>query len=101
MPMLEPDRPTGLGTEGSGASRAVSSPTFRRVLVPLDGSHLAEAALPLAFRLAEGCGATLVLLHLIEKGAPARGHGARHPTSTPEAEAHLTRVPPPPPLGRP
>jgi nucleotide-binding universal stress UspA family protein len=92
MPMSEPDRPTGPGTESSGVSRAASSPTFRRVLVPLDGSRLAEASLPLAFRLAEACDATLVLLHVIEKGAPARIHGERHLTSSQEAEAYLTEV---------
>lgn len=36
---------------------------FRRILVPLDGSSLAEQALPLAARLAKVSGGTITLLH--------------------------------------
>lgn len=36
---------------------------FRTVLVPLDGTYLAERALPYAVRLAYACGAELVLYH--------------------------------------
>jgi len=65
---------------------------FTRLLVPLDGSHLAEAVLPLAERLAAACGATLVLLHVVERAAPADVHGERHLTSAPEARAYLEAV---------
>lgn len=37
---------------------------FRRILVPLDGSSLAEHALPLAARLAKVSGSTITLLHI-------------------------------------
>ena len=37
---------------------------FRRILVPLDGSSLAEHALPLAARLATVSGGTITLLHI-------------------------------------
>ncbi len=37
---------------------------FRRILVPLDGSSLAEHALPLAARLAKVSGGTITLLHI-------------------------------------
>jgi nucleotide-binding universal stress UspA family protein len=64
-------------------------PAVGRLLVPLDGSVLAEAALPIAVRLGEACGAVLVLLHVLEKGAPSRIHGDRHLAARPEAEAYL------------
>jgi len=37
---------------------------FKKILVPLDGSSMAEAALPLARNLAECYGAEMVLLHV-------------------------------------
>ena len=63
-----------------------------RILVPLDGSHLAEAALPIAARLAGALGADLTLLHIIEKAAPARVHGEPHLGQKAEAEAYLSRL---------
>jgi nucleotide-binding universal stress UspA family protein len=41
-------------------------PTFQSILVPLDGSPLAEAALPVAENLAESFGATLHLVRAVE-----------------------------------
>src|SRR5687767_11838173 len=41
---------------------------YRRILVPLDGSSLAERALPCACRLAEQHGAELVLVRCVETG---------------------------------
>ncbi len=38
---------------------------FRNILVPLDGSSRAEHALPVAARLAQATGGTVVLLHII------------------------------------
>ena len=61
---------------------------YRRLLVPLDGSHLAETSLPVVERLA-ACGATVVLLHVIESGAPATVHGDRHLRTAAEAETYL------------
>lgn len=63
-----------------------------RVLVPLDGSHLAEGAVPIAARLAEACGASITLLHVIEKGAPSSVHGEPHLAQQSEAEAYLARL---------
>ncbi len=65
---------------------------LRRVLVPLDGSRLAEAVLPIASRLAEVFGAVIVLLHVIEKDAPSRVHGEHHLTNRSEAEPYLVQV---------
>ncbi|MCA1668751.1 MAG: universal stress protein [Thermomicrobia bacterium] len=67
---------------------------FRHLLVPLDGSGLAETTLPVIRTLAYGSGerAQVTLLHLIERGAPASVHGARHLTTVPDAEAYLTAI---------
>ncbi|HZQ97794.1 MAG TPA: universal stress protein [Chloroflexota bacterium] len=62
---------------------------FSRLLVPLDGSPLAEAALPVAERLAKALDATLVLLHVVERKAPATVHGHRHLTEQSGAQAYL------------
>ena len=43
----------------------------RRILVPVDGSRLAEAALPAACSLAQTPGARLLLLHGLGRDAPA------------------------------
>lgn len=39
--------------------------TFQRILTPLDGSEYAEAALPIAARIARTSGGTVVLLHVL------------------------------------
>ena len=62
---------------------------FSRLLVPLDGSQLAEAVLPVVERIALACNATLVLFHLIERGAPATIHGERHFTDEAAATKYL------------
>jgi nucleotide-binding universal stress UspA family protein len=63
-----------------------------RILVPLDGSRLAEAVLPTAFGLARQMEATVILLHVVERRAPARVHGEPHLTTAADAEAYLVRV---------
>ncbi len=62
---------------------------FRHLLVPLDGSRLAEAAFPAAVSLAETLGARVTLFHVMERGAPQEIHGERHLTSAEEARAYL------------
>lgn len=62
---------------------------YHRLLVPLDGSRLAEAVLPVIERLAPAYQATVVLLHVIERGAPATVHGERHLQTAQEATAYL------------
>jgi nucleotide-binding universal stress UspA family protein len=65
---------------------------FHRLLVPLDGSPSAEAALPTAAFLAQQANARVMLLHLVEHHAPATVHGQRHLTSAAEAESYLADV---------
>jgi len=65
---------------------------FNHILLPLDGSKLAEAALPPAASLAQTLGAPVTLLHLIEKDAPQAIHGNRHLTKADEAEAYLQAI---------
>jgi nucleotide-binding universal stress UspA family protein len=66
--------------------------TFARILVPLDGSRLAEAVLPAASSLASALGASLVLLHVLEQEPPAQVHGEPHLDSVEEAGAYLERL---------
>ena len=63
-----------------------------RLLVPLDGSQLAEAALPIAAQLADACGATIALLHVIEQHAPSSIHGKHHLVNRADAEAYLAQL---------
>jgi nucleotide-binding universal stress UspA family protein len=65
---------------------------FKHILVPLDGSTLAEAALPAALSLAQTCKATVTLLHIIEQDAPEEVHRDRHLTKAGEAEAYLAEI---------
>jgi nucleotide-binding universal stress UspA family protein len=65
---------------------------FSRLLVPLDGSRLAEAVLPIVIKLATACEATVVLLHIIERAAPATVHGERHLTTPEDATRYLQQV---------
>lgn len=65
---------------------------IQKLLVPLDGSRLAEAVLPAGRLLAERFGATVSLLHVMEQGAPETVHGERHLADVGEAEAYLERV---------
>ena len=62
---------------------------YARLLVPLDGSHLAETVLPTVQRLAIAWDATVLLLHVIERGAPEAVHGDRHLTTVAEASPYL------------
>lgn len=65
---------------------------FRRFLVPLDGSLLAESVLPASVALAKIFDATVLLLHVLEKGTPRRIHGQRHLAGAQEAQEYLERV---------
>src|SRR5690349_8011284 len=62
------------------------------ILVPLDGSRLAETTLRIAIALAERSGGHVTLLHILERNAPATIHGERHLTGAGEAEAYLNGV---------
>lgn len=65
---------------------------FKNILVPLDGSKLAEAAIPAAASLAGTLNAPVTLLHIIEQDAPQEIHKDRHITQADEASAYLEQV---------
>jgi len=65
---------------------------FKRILVPLDGSRLAETAVPAAVSLAQTLGAPVTLLHIMEQDAPQEIHKDRHLTQADEASAYLEEV---------
>ena len=65
---------------------------LRHLLVPLDGSGLAEVVLPATASLAERLGADVTLLHVMERDAPATIHGERHLTEVGDAERYLEEV---------
>ena len=65
---------------------------FKHLLVPLDGSRLAEAALPVAAYLAQKLDAAVTLLHVIEHDAPEEIHHERHLTDPAAACAYLDEV---------
>ncbi|HEU0115979.1 MAG TPA: universal stress protein [Thermomicrobiales bacterium] len=74
------------------ASSPIEPAPMHHLLVPLDGSALAEAALPAAIRLGRALPARVTLLHVMERGAPATVHGHAHLDDAAEAAAYLTGV---------
>jgi nucleotide-binding universal stress UspA family protein len=62
---------------------------FRNLLVPLDGSRMAESALTAAAYLAPKLRARVTLIHCIERAAPETVHGERHLSAPEEARAYL------------
>jgi nucleotide-binding universal stress UspA family protein len=65
---------------------------FNYLLVPLDGSRLAEAALPAAATLSKTLDARVALIHVIERRAPQEIHGEQHLSDPAEARAYLSEV---------
>jgi len=65
---------------------------FRHLLVPLDGSPMAESVLSATADLVRRLSAHVTLLHIIERGAPKTVHGERHLTQPAEAESYLRGV---------
>ena len=65
---------------------------FKRILVPLDGSNLAEMVLPAARYLAGRLQATLILFHVVEKDSPDEIHGQHHLREVAEARAYLDQL---------
>lgn len=59
------------------------------MLVPLDGSSLAETVLPLVGQLARKISAAVTLIHVIEQDPPEKIHGQRHLTNSNQAEEYL------------
>jgi len=62
---------------------------FGHILVPLDGSVLAESALPVAVYAASIFGAKITLFHAVERSPPREIHGQRHLADEGEASAYL------------
>ena len=62
------------------------------ILVPLDGSKLAETALSPAVSLASTLGAPITFLHIIEKDAPQSIHADHHISKVDEAENYLNNI---------
>jgi nucleotide-binding universal stress UspA family protein len=65
---------------------------FHHILAPLDGSRMAESALPAAAFIAERFRADVTLLHVIEHHAPSEVHGEPHLTDPVEADRYLERL---------
>lgn len=65
---------------------------FQHLIIPLDGSTLAESVLPTAAEMAQTLDARVTLLHIIEHNAPEEVHGDRHLTSEREALVYLHGV---------
>lgn len=65
---------------------------FKNLLVPLDGSQMAETAIPVAVELSRKLKAAVTLLHVIEKNAPQEIHGQRHLTNEDDARAYLEGI---------
>jgi nucleotide-binding universal stress UspA family protein len=65
---------------------------FTHILVPLDGSSLAEAALPAAAFLAGKLGARVTLFHVVERHAPSEVHGQTHLKTAQDAAAYLENL---------
>jgi nucleotide-binding universal stress UspA family protein len=63
--------------------------TIRSLLLPLDGSDLAEVALPAAAYFSRLEGASVTLFHAIEKDARDKVHASRHLTQSQEAKRYL------------
>lgn len=63
--------------------------TIKKLLVPLDGSSLAESVLPVVGQLARKINAAVTLIHVVEKDPPEKIHGQRHLTNSGEAENYL------------
>jgi nucleotide-binding universal stress UspA family protein len=65
---------------------------FKNLLVPLDGSQLAESVLPVVTYLAKKTKATVTLVHIIEKNAPKEVHGQIHLQNPAQANQYLQEI---------
>jgi nucleotide-binding universal stress UspA family protein len=65
---------------------------FKHILVPLDGSRLAEDILPPVESFAAHFGSRVTLLHVVERDPPERVHGEPHLTTKTESENYLDGV---------
>jgi nucleotide-binding universal stress UspA family protein len=65
---------------------------FNHILVPLDGSRMAESALPAAESIARNFHASICLLHIVEEDAPHEIHGEHHLSNLDEARTFLDGI---------
>ena len=65
---------------------------FRHLLVPLDGSRLAETVLPAVVALAAREKSQVTVLHVVEPSAPKSIHGERHLAAGSDARTYLEEV---------
>nr|MBN2278091.1 universal stress protein [candidate division Zixibacteria bacterium] len=65
---------------------------INHILVPLDGSPLAESSLPMAAFLAQVFAARVTLVHIIEKNPPEEIHGQPHLKNADEAFEYLDTI---------
>ncbi len=65
---------------------------YQHLLVPVDGSRLAEAAMPAVRCLTETLGCTVTLLHMVERSAPRAVHGQAHLATADDAERYLAEL---------
>lgn len=65
---------------------------FKHILLPLDGSQLAETAIPFAVNLCRKLNSQITLLHVIEKDASTEIHGQRHLTTEAESCEYLGEI---------
>jgi nucleotide-binding universal stress UspA family protein len=65
---------------------------LKNILIPLDGSQLAETVLPMAAVLAKLNQARIILFHVIEEHPPETVHGERHLRDQEGATAYLEAV---------
>jgi nucleotide-binding universal stress UspA family protein len=61
-------------------------------LVPLDGSRLAQAVLPVVEEMASRFHARVILLHILEQNPPTTIHGEPHLTGVSTAQAYLEQI---------
>ncbi|GLV59694.1 universal stress protein UspA [Dictyobacter sp. S3.2.2.5] len=67
---------------------------FRRILLPLDGSHQAERTVPIALRLARAYSGTIILLRVVNLNWPSQASLAQELPANArfEAEQYLVRL---------
>jgi len=65
---------------------------FTHLLVPLDGSKMAESVLPAVAYLARTLDARVTLIHVIEQKPPPEVHGEHHLGNPEEANSYLEEV---------
>lgn len=65
---------------------------IKHLLVPLDGSPLAESVLPVTAKLAKKINTDVTLIHIVEEDPPEKIHGQQHLTSSGQAKTYLKSI---------